>query len=46
MILSVTKIKSLLSNTPEKMEKITKKKDIYGARKEKDNVEGYSLQDI
>ena len=32
MILSVPKIKSFFSKTPEKMEEITEKMDIYGAR--------------
>ena len=46
MIMYVPKIKLLFSKTPEKMEEITEKIDIDGAREEEDNVEDYYLQDI
>ena len=46
IILSVPRIKSLLSKTTEKMDKITEQMEVYGAREEEDIVADYSLQDI
>ena len=46
MIMCVPKIKFLFSNTPEKMDKITKQMGVDGAREEEDISDDYSLQDI
>ena len=46
MIMSVPKIKSFFSKTPEKMDEITEQIEIGGAREEENIAAGYSLQDI
>ena len=46
MVLSVPKIKSFFSKTPEKMDKTTKQMEIDGAKEEEDIVADYSFQDI
>ena len=46
MIMSVPKIKSFFSKTPEKMDEITEQIEIDGAREEENIAADYSLQDI
>ena len=46
MIMYIPRIKSFFSKTPEKMEEIMKHMEIEGTRKEADNVEDYTLQNI
>ena len=46
MVLSIPKIKSFFSKTPEKVDEITEQMDIDGSREEEDIVAGYSSQDI
>ena len=46
MTLSVPNIKQFFSKTSEKMEEILEQMEIDGPRKENDNIEDLSLQDL